>query len=700
MRFVFTVVLTLICFGISSNVFAQGETVTGITPSPSVTASPRPSVTPTPTASSAPQPTSSILPNPSRAPNASPSVSPIPSVTPTPSLEPTSDPSPTPTDAEESILQEIPDEILEMISDDDVVSGTSFLLYEEPPTPEEIFLSLYQTSVRLWLGGESAWWQSVPQNVRERLDHPICRFAFRSLDGFRTNIFHPTWGQAGRGFARYLTAEYGDGVAFPAGSGRISARELSNLLAQPEAVMPDQQGLTDFFWLWGQFISHDLSLTKPSDQELEEFPVRVPIGDPQYDAEATGTVWLPYMRSSFDADKTPRAQTNFTTSFLDASMLYGVDEYRTNALRTFGDGKLKMTNGKMLPYNKTGLPNVGGDSEYLYLSGDVRVNEHVGIVALHTLFYREHNRLAEELKRRFPRFSEEEIFFFARDLVIAEIQAITYNEFLPLLLGKPLPAYTGYNPELDPGIRNLFATAAFELWYSMMSPEILFADDDGVPVGGSPYDLREIFFRPWLLWYEHDLDFILKGFSMQPAQAIDPFLDDALRNFTFEESGLQPVDLLTVLLQRGRDHGLPSYNAIREFFGLGRIDDFSEISGNIALNETLRFAYQDVDAIDAWVGLLAEDKLPNAPIGETLEKIITDQFLRIREGDRFWYERALRPEIAELVKGNTLADVIRLNTDLTSLSDNVFVLGFSDELLEALDAELLPSQDGFDMIPF
>ncbi len=563
----------------------------------------------------------------------------------------------------------------------DPIAG-EFIFYEEPPSPEEIFLSLYQNHIGDWLSGSHAWWQDRPHNVRKRLIHAVCRFVFRSLDGGNTNSFHPDWGKAGTAFARYLSPDYGDGVSFPAGSGRASAREVSNMLSQPENTGPNPLRLTDFFWLWGQFVSHDLYYTEPASDEYTQFKIRVPMGDPVFDSEATGTEWLSYSRTKSKTGSDPQAQLNLTTAYLDASQIYSAEEYRSTALRSFVDGKLKITESDaMLPYNRTGLPNVGGDSEYLYLSGDVRANEHIGITALHTLFFREHNRLADEIRTISPRLSDEEVFSFARELVAAEIQQITYNEFLPLLLGQPFPEYRNFDPELDPTIRNLFATAAFELWYSMMPAEILLADDDRYPVYGSPYPLREVFFAPWLLWYKTDLDYVLKGFSLQPARTIDPYVDDALRNFTFEESGIQAVDFVSVLIQRGRDHGLPSYNTIRMHFGLEPLTDFSEISSNIELNERLRLIYQNVDNIDAWIGLSAEEKAFNAPIGETLKRIITDQFLRIRDGDRFWHERSLRPQFAELVQDVTLADVIRNNTELTDLSENLFQ--FSPPQIEA-----------------
>ena len=49
----------------------------------------------------------------------------------------------------------------------------------------------------------------------------------------------------------------------------------------------------------------------------------------------------------------PRQHVNMVTSFIDGSAVYGSDEKRANWLRTFKDGKLKVSQGNLLPYNTT-----------------------------------------------------------------------------------------------------------------------------------------------------------------------------------------------------------------------------------------------------------------------------------------------------------------------------------------------------------
>ena len=137
-------------------------------------------------------------------------------------------------------------------------------------------------------------------------------------------------------------------------------------------------------------------------------------------------------------------------------MIYGSDATRAAALRSFVGGLLKTSAGNLLPFNTAGLANANDaqifpDSQ-LFLAGDVRANENVELTALQTLFVREHNHQAALLAAAHPTWTDEQIFQGARAIVIGEIQSITYNEFLPALLGNnALTAYRGYNPSVNVG---------------------------------------------------------------------------------------------------------------------------------------------------------------------------------------------------------------------------------------------------------
>lgn len=508
----------------------------------------------------------------------------------------------------------------------------------------------------------------------------------RTYDGSGNNIANPEWGATFIHLQRFGLADYADGISTLAGPLRPSARAISNdIVAQAEGEsVPNAFGASDFMWQWGQFLDHDLDLTDGSTDEAA--PIAVPPGDPFFDPDGTGAETIPFFRALYDVEtgtdlSNPREQENEITAWIDASMVYGSDEERAAALRVGPDSPfLKTSDGNLLPFNVDGLANANGpvaDPTSLFLAGDVRANEQVGLAVMHTLFVREHNRLASELQRDRPKASPEDIFQAARRLVIAEIQIITYNEFLPALIGpKAIKAYRKYDAEINPSIFNEFSVAAYRLGHSMLSNDILRLDAAGEEISEGDIPLQSAFFTaPQLLLEESDLDPILRGLAGQAHQQIDVKIVNALRNFLFGAPGAGGLDLASLNIQRGRDHGAGSYNDTREALGLPRASDFDEITSDTDLQLALSTTYGSVDDIDLWIGGLAEDPLVDegSQLGPLFREILIRQFTALRDGDRFWFERDLKRDELERLDGVTLAHVIRSNTGIgDELQDNVF----------------------------
>jgi hypothetical protein len=312
----------------------------------------------------------------------------------------------------------------------------------------------------------------------------------------------------------------------------------------------------------------------------------------------------------------------------------------------------------------------------MFLAGDVRANEQLGLTALHTLFVREHNRIADEIRRREPRIGGDAIYERARRLVGALMQIITYEEFLPALLGpRALPPYHGYDPGIDARIDIAFSTAAFRFGHSALPPRLLRLDENLRETAEGHLSLRDAFFNPDALREEGGIEPLLRGLAHQRHQRIDLLIVDDVRNFLFGPLGLGGFDLAALNIQRGRDHGLASYNDFREAFGLGRVHDFAGISADAGVQSRLRAAYASVDDIDLWVGGLAEDPVAGAQVGPLVRAILIEQFRALRDGDRFWYERALGGRELDRVRETRLADVIRRNTRIgREIPDDVFLV--------------------------
>lgn len=503
---------------------------------------------------------------------------------------------------------------------------------------------------------------------------------YRTIDGTNNNLANPNWGAHGIQLLRDVPVGYADGVSAMAGPNRASARVISNIVSAQATSVPSPVNASDFLWQWGQWIDHDMGLTEGQAQ-AESVPIQVPAGDPFFDPSNSGSQTLPFNRAVFDpatgtGTNNPRQQVNDLTSWFDASNVYGSTPDRTAALRTNdGTGRLLTSAGNLLPFNTTGLPNAGGTGPDLFVAGDIRTNEQVYLTAMHTLWVREHNRQAAAIAAQDSSLSGEEIFQEARARVGALQQVITYNEFLPLLLGSnTLAPYQGYNPNVNGGITNTFTAGIFRVGHTMLSSTLRRVGADGNTIPQGDLQLRDAFFNTQPI-FDHGIEPLLRGLAAQPSQAIDAFVVDDVRSFLFGQPGQGGMDLVALNIQRGRDHGLGSYNQTRIAYGLPARTSFAQISSNSVIQQRLAQAYNSVNSIDVWIGAISEDLAPGALVGQTLQTVMREQFEALRDGDRFWYENVFSgSELAEL-DNTTLADVIIRNTSINAgeIPANVFI---------------------------
>ncbi len=249
-----------------------------------------------------------------------------------------------------------------------------------------------------------------------------------------------------------------------------SSSSLSHTTLLPIFSVPCQPHR---YWLWGQMIDHDMTLVPMFDKATPN--ISMSITAPANDALFPGR-HIPFRRSLVRPED-PRQQINLATAFLDASHIYGTDPITARRIRTLSNGMLQASPQGFLPvlsaqlrlnhsstptFDELGSPH-GRDQ---FLCADMRCNQHAPMAALQTMVVREHNRIARAIvNARHPAYrTDEQIFQAAKALVIAELQAVTYQEFLPLTLGRfNLPRFLSYNPSLRPSILNSFATAAFRI---------------------------------------------------------------------------------------------------------------------------------------------------------------------------------------------------------------------------------------------
>ncbi|KAL7476522.1 hypothetical protein ACHAW6_002381 [Cyclotella cf. meneghiniana] len=463
------------------------------------------------------------------------------------------------------------------------------------------------------------------------------------------------------------TNSFLDGMSAMDDSGP-NARDVSNAFGKGPSSILNSFGANNILWAFGQFVNHDISLVNVKFGDICD--VAVPPHDPFLDASVKV---LGMNRSNFRIDDIAVAQqvTNIS-SLINGDNIYGNTLSRLNFIRADDSditGKLRTSGPNLLPKNTEGLSNRGGDTRSdLFLSGDVRANENLALTVMHTLWLREHNHWADQLRVSHPELSGDEVFYMARVIVQAELQKVIYDEFLPALLGDDaIPPYSGFKPDVDPRLENVVSSCAFRVGHTMVPP-VLHLDYGNTTL--EILSLEDAFFAPFQIERAGGIDAFLRGMLNNMCQEVDPFMVPAMRNHLFTN-----FDLIAINIQRARDHGIPDFNSIRASLGFDKLVTFDDFS----FSQELASVYSDTDQIDCWIGMHAEPRVDGLMLGETQRAVLARNFANIRDGDVNFYKNSITDsELLALIEATTLADVIRRNSDspgsLEDIGDDTFFL--------------------------
>jgi hypothetical protein len=543
-----------------------------------------------------------------------------------------------------------------------------------------------------------------------------------------------------------------------------------------------ENNTSQWAWAWGQFVDHDLDLRDETPAAEADMPYNKHDPLESFSNDVGSIAFSRTPAAPGTGDTSPRQQINTISSFIDGSQVYGVTPSRLDWLRTGTvDGDPSNNSATlMLPDNYLPRATARGDASTAppmdlmgplvgapstaVEAGDVRANENVALTAIQTLMAREHNRIVAALPGS---LTQEQKFQVARRVVGAEIQYITYTQFLPNV-GVNLSRYRGYQSNVNPGITNEFATVGYRA-HSMIHGEFdvdvpagTYTDDqlnnvfpaEGITVTRNAdgtvtltIPLVDAFGNPGLLQQVGEGP-ILQSLGDERQYKNDEQMDNSLRSVLFEvpkPNGRNPrncgepvinpgcfsdiSDLAADDIQRGRDHGMPSYNNLRRAYGLAPVTSFTQITGestdqfptndpkidptdpiddpnildftelrdaqgNIiplgsdaaqedavtgvrrsTLAARLKGIYGNVDNIDAFVGMVAEKHIAGTDFGPLQLAIWKKQFQNTRDGDRFFYlnDPDLQPiqQTYGITYQHTLADLINLDAGIT-VQPNVF----------------------------
>ncbi|XP_022650761.1 peroxidase-like isoform X2 [Varroa destructor] len=511
---------------------------------------------------------------------------------------------------------------------------------------------------------------------------------YRTADGSCNNLEHAEWGKSFTCLRRLLPPRYADGVSMP----RISETGLQ--LPNPRLVSTTihvdldrpSRHVSHMLMQWGQFLDHDFALSpimshpeeivdlgNPNDvvdccspnkrHDPKCFSFDIPENDKFFSKYGEHCMNFPRSARCPQCALGPRQQIDALTSFIDGSNIYGSNQEDTYRLRTLaGDGRLKFDVGQrgdmILPASfhptrdRCSRPEEG---DLCFRAGDERVNEQPGLTAMHTLWLRHHNGLADKLARLNSHWEDERIFQEASRvttipylrIVIGQIQHITYQEFLPLILGdafyrefglETLPyGYTTYNKNIDPTILNEFAGAVFRFGHTILNGHFMEVDTHG---NIKRIKLQDNFFKPFE--FRHGkMERIMRGLQKQPSQVFDNFITHDVTNHLYRLSNESfGLDLIALNIQRGRDHGLRGYtDYLKGCFGI-EVNTFEDLDNVMPrpVRERLESLYAHVNDIDLFTGGVSEYQLPGGVVGPTFGCIMGIQFWRLKYGDRFYYE--------------------------------------------------------------
>ncbi|KAH8389184.1 hypothetical protein KR200_003942, partial [Drosophila serrata] len=481
------------------------------------------------------------------------------------------------------------------------------------------------------------------------------------------NVSHRKWGARGDIFQRLLPADYADGVSQPRSSRGTHALPDAELVIEQLQRHVESElrhpHITAMLPAWGQLLANDLvevgqlpisgrccerdsAVKDPS--ELQQCFVRAGPDCKEYKRSAPG----------FDAEacqKHTRQQMNIASAYIDGSGLYGSTRHEFDQLRTYISGGVKVESCK-----------------FCQAAGATG--------ALHRALLQQHNNIGEQLAHINPEWSEEDVFLEARRIITATIQHITYNEFLPLVLGQETTTAkeglrltaekhaSNYSSSVRGGIYNEFATAAMPAFWSMYPPEML----------AKKMSAHEL------------LSIAALQKSLVPSQI-----------------NAEGWSELALAVHRGRDHGVASYvHALdlceRRFADHGAsnvsfdaLSQLSKIPEEYITN--LREIYQNAEDIDLLVGALLEEPVVGALFGPTISCLLTLQFEHLKQTDRFWYENEIPPssftlEQLKSIRQTSLSGLLCGSHQVSTAQSKAFILE-DNYLNSVLDCEQLPKFD-------
>jgi peroxidase len=355
-------------------------------------------------------------------------------------------------------------------------------------------------------------------------------------------------------------------------------------------------------------------------------------------------------------------------------------------LRQFKNGKLQINAKQILPQRAN-----NGTCDYdCYYSAETRAAPFFTLALIHSVFFRLHNQVAEELYKVNPRWNDEKLYQESPRIVIAIYQRVVYDEWIPTLFGADFAAkyklntyeapYCGsYNPNIDASASNEFSHAAFRQFHANLPEKFNFYDASLKVYRTVP--LYETDNGPTIL--EKEYNAVIRGLINDPNVAGPTSFSDTMRNKIFDNFNPRKLgmDIPSNDILVGRDQGLSPYHMyLEKFFGI-KVNTWDDLLVTISKQNInkLKNLYAGVQDLDLFVGLSLEyrDYTNYKYVGPVGKHILGEQYNRSKFGDRFFY--CLRNNgnpftLSQLIEINqwTLGRILCQTTDIENMLPKAF----------------------------
>ncbi|XP_077220767.1 alpha dioxygenase isoform X3 [Tasmannia lanceolata] len=415
-------------------------------------------------------------------------------------------------------------------------------------------------------------------------DYDPEKFWYRTADGRCNHPQDDLIGSQGTFFGRNMPPTCSDYELFDPHPSVVATK----LLARKKFIEGGKQfNLMASSWL--QFMIHDWVDHLEDTQQVE-------IKSPDGIADGCPLKSFKFLKSKEVLTTSSQVKTGFLntrTPWWDGSVLYGNNNEGMIRVRSFKDGKLKISEDGLLQHDNKGIP----------ISGDVR-NCWAGFSLLQALFIKEHNSVCDMLKKHYPDFDDEKLYRHARlvtSAVIAKIHTIDWTiELLKtdiLIAGMrinwvPMREMAGLEGE-----RSLSNIRMEQMMVSMG-----YQASGAITLWNYPSWMRNL--------VTHDIN---------------------------GEDRPDPVDMAALEIYRDRERRVARYNEFRRNLLMIPISKWEDLTNDEEVVETLHEVYgNDVEKLDLLVGLHAEEKIKGFAISETAFFIFLLIASRRLEADRFF----------------------------------------------------------------